>query len=47
MRAYPGQDGSRWKRFGWLVLLWALSVGTLGAVAYLLRLFMHAAGLSR
>lgn len=46
MRACSEQNGSCWKRLGWLVLLWALSVGTLGAVAYLLRLFMNAAGLS-
>ncbi|MFV3403815.1 MULTISPECIES: DUF2474 domain-containing protein [Pseudomonas] len=35
-----------WQRLGWLVLIWALSVATLGVVAYGLRLFMRAAGLS-
>jgi hypothetical protein len=32
-------------RLGWLVLLWAAGVATLGAVAWLLRLAMTAAGL--
>ena len=35
-----------WQRLGWLVGIWALSVLALGAVAYLLRMFMAAAGLS-
>ncbi|WXL25137.1 DUF2474 domain-containing protein [Ectopseudomonas mendocina] len=35
-----------WKRLGWLVLIWAGSVLALGAVSYLLRLFMKAAGMS-
>ncbi len=35
-----------WQRLGWLVGIWTLSVLTLGAVAYLLRMFMTAAGLS-
>ncbi|MFC5697880.1 DUF2474 domain-containing protein [Pseudomonas sp. GCM10022186] len=35
-----------WKRLGWLVGIWALSVLALGTVAYLLRMFMVAAGLS-
>jgi hypothetical protein len=35
-----------WQRLGWLVGIWALSVLALGAVAYVLRLFMTAAGLS-
>ena len=34
-----------WKKLAWLVLLWASSVAALGVVSYLLRLFMHAAGL--
>jgi Protein of unknown function (DUF2474) len=34
-----------WQRLGWLVLIWACSVATLGVVAWLLRLFMSAAGL--
>ncbi len=35
-----------WKRLTWLVGIWALSVLALGVVAYLLRMFMTAAGLS-
>ena len=35
-----------WQRLGWLVGIWALSVLALGAVAYLLRMVMAAAGLS-
>ena len=27
-----------WRRLGWFVLIWAASVATLGAVAWLLRL---------
>lgn len=34
-----------WQRLGWLVLIWAGSVTALGVVAWLLRLFMSAAGL--
>jgi hypothetical protein len=34
-----------WQRLGWLVLIWAGSVATLGVVAWLLRQFMSAAGL--
>jgi Protein of unknown function (DUF2474) len=34
------------KRIGWLLLLWALGVLSLGAVAIVLRLVMNAAGLT-
>ena len=34
-----------WQRLGWLLLIWAGSVLALGAVSYLLRLFMQAAGM--
>lgn len=34
-----------WQRLGWLVLIWTCSVAALGVVAWLLRLFMSAAGL--
>lgn len=34
------------RRIGWLVLLWAVSVAALGLVAWLIRQFMNAAGLS-
>ena len=35
-----------WQRLGWLALIWAASVATLGVVAWLMRMFMSAAGLS-
>ena len=34
------------RRFGWLVLIWAASVTTLGIVAWLLRGLMGLAGLT-
>jgi hypothetical protein len=34
-----------WQRLGWLVAIWAGSVLALGAVSYLLRVFMQAAGM--
>lgn len=37
---------SWWKRLGWLVLLWLLGVGALGAVALALKLLMRVAGLT-
>lgn len=37
---------SLWRRLGWLVVLWTASVATLGAAAWLLKLFMRAAGLA-
>ena len=35
-----------WQRLGWLVLIWAGSVAALGVVAWLMRMFMAAAGRS-
>ena len=35
-----------WKRLGWLVVIWAGSVVALGIVAWMMRMFMAAAGLS-
>lgn len=35
-----------WKKLGWLVLIWAASVATLAAVAWLIRLVMTAVGMS-
>ena len=35
-----------WKRVGWLVVIWALSVAALGLVAWMLKGVMRAAGLS-
>ena len=40
-----GQRGLWLRRMAWLVAIWAASVAALGIVAYLLRLFMTAAGL--
>lgn len=34
------------RRIAWLAVIWAASVAALGAVAGLLRVAMHAAGLS-
>lgn len=34
------------KRIGWLVLIWALSVGALGVFALVFRLIMRGVGLS-
>ncbi len=38
-------DAPWWKRLGWLLLIWAAGVATLGVVAGLIRLTMHAQGL--
>ncbi|MDZ5604698.1 DUF2474 domain-containing protein [Pseudomonas sp. RP23018S] len=35
-----------WRRVGWLVLIWVASVASLGVFAWLMRLFMSAAGLT-
>jgi len=31
-----------WKRLGWMVAIWAMSVAALGLVAWILRLWLHA-----
>ncbi|MET0374622.1 MAG: DUF2474 domain-containing protein [Rhizorhabdus sp.] len=36
------EPGSLWRRLGWFVAIWAGSVAGLGAVAWLLRLVIHA-----
>jgi len=39
----PGRFGDArplWQRLGWLVLIWGASVGVLGAIAWLLRLWI-------
>ena len=33
--------GPPWKRIGWLVLIWTLSVAALGLVAYAVRLAIY------
>ncbi|WP_110970991.1 DUF2474 domain-containing protein [Pseudomonas huaxiensis] len=35
-----------WQRLGWLALIWTASVATLAVVAWLMRMFMSAAGLT-
>jgi len=37
---------SWWKRVGWLIVIWSLSVLSLGAVAFAIRKFMTAAGMT-
>jgi hypothetical protein len=34
-----------WKKLGWLILIWSASVAALGLFAWLMKLFMHAAGM--
>ena len=34
------------RRFGWLVLIWAASVGALAVIAIFFRLFMKTAGMT-
>jgi hypothetical protein len=31
-----------WSRFGWMALIWAVSVLALGAVAWIIRLWLNA-----
>lgn len=35
-------SGLFWKRLGWLVAIWAMSVATLGVVAMALRIWLQA-----
>lgn len=49
MRREAARDATKrplLQRLGWLVLIWSASVLTLALVAWLLRQFMAAAGLS-
>jgi Protein of unknown function (DUF2474) len=44
--ATQGKTQGSWRsRFGWLILIWAASVGALGIVAFGMKLLMRAAGL--
>jgi len=45
-RRPPERTESWWSRLGWLVLLWAAGIATLGVVAEAIRLVMRAAGLA-
>ncbi|QOY93021.1 DUF2474 domain-containing protein [Massilia sp. UMI-21] len=45
-RTRPGVPRREWmRRLAWLVALWLGGVLTLGAVAYVIRVFMHALGM--
>jgi hypothetical protein len=47
MTAHPSAGAQTWlRRIGWLVLIWAASVLTLGVVAGLFRAVMTLAGLT-
>jgi hypothetical protein len=47
MNAHPSPGATTWlQRIGWLVLIWAASVLTLGVVAGLFRVVMNLAGLT-
>jgi hypothetical protein len=46
MRRENDTSAPFWKRLGWLVLIWALSVAALGVAAAALRLLMNAAGMT-
>jgi len=37
---------SWWARVGWLIAIWSMSVLTLGVIAFAIRKFMVAAGMS-
>lgn len=41
----PNDPRPWWKKLGWLVLIWIASVTALAFFAWLLRLFMQAAGM--
>jgi hypothetical protein len=34
-------EGPLWRRLGWMALIWAASVAALGAIAWLIRLWLH------
>lgn len=44
--AFDEEKKPLWQRLGWLAVIWAGSVTALGIVAWLMRMFMAAAGLS-
>ena len=46
VRTGPSGQRRPWlRRTGWLLLIWALSVGALGVAAGLMRMLMHALGM--
>jgi hypothetical protein len=46
MACTPQPNNSWWGKLGWLILIWATSVAALAAVAWVIRLLIHAAGLA-
>ncbi len=44
--AAPDKVRPWWKKLGWLILIWSASVAALGLFAWLMKLFMRAAGMS-
>ena len=35
------QEAPLWKRLGWMAAIWLASVAVLGAVAWVIRLWLH------
>lgn len=44
--AAPDKPDPWWKKWLWLLAIWGISVAALALVAYAMRLFMRAAGLT-
>lgn len=40
MRDGPPDESPLWKRLAWMAAIWAMSVAAIGAVAYVLRLWI-------
>lgn len=36
----PADEGPLWRRLGWMAAIWAISVAGLGAIAWVLRLWL-------
>lgn len=43
---YTNTSNTLAQRLGWLVLIWACSIASLGLVAWLMRLLMELAGMT-
>lgn len=46
MKPATSDERPWWKKLAWLVALWAASVATLAAVAWLIRVVMTAVGMT-